>query len=140
MLPVHGAVDVVGIALVVAGSAKGHAQVDALAFDDRAGRIEEVAVGPAREFPQLLRQGFASERAGGQHGDLTGAGQLGVLPPLHRHQWVLLEGGGEGGAVAAPINGQGAACRDGVGVGGANHHRTQAPQFLLKQACGPIAT
>lgn len=91
-----------------------------------------MAVGPAREFPQLLRQWLASERTGGQHGDLTGAGQLGVLPPLHRHQRVLLEGGGEGGAVAAAIYCQGAACRHGVGVSGANHHRTQAPQFLLK--------
>ena len=54
LLFVHRAVDVIGVALVVAGGAEGHAQINALALHDRAGGIKEVAVGAAGEGAQLL--------------------------------------------------------------------------------------
>jgi len=140
LLFVHGAVDVVGVALVVAGGAEGHAQIDALAFHDRAGGIEEVAVGAAGEGAQLLRQRFTGERACGEHSDLAGAWQCGVLTALHCHQWVLLEGFGKGGAVAAAVHRQGAAGGHGVLISGADHQGSEAPQLLLQQSGGPVAT
>ena len=48
------------------------------------------------------------------------------------------EGGGEGGAVAAPVDSEGAAGRYRMGIGGADHHRTQAAELLLEQAGGPV--
>ena len=136
--PVHGAVDVVGVALVVAAGPEGHRQVDALALHDRAGGIEEVAGLAAGEGAQVVGQLGGRERPGGQHGDLVGLGQPLLGAPFHRDQGMGLDGGGEGGAVAAPVDGQGAAGGHRMGIGGADDHRTQAPQLLLEQAGGAV--
>jgi hypothetical protein len=52
---------------------------------------------------------------------------------------MLLKGGGESGAVATPIHGQGSPGRHSVVVCGGNHQGTELAQFLLQQACGPVA-
>ena len=124
---IHRAVDVIGVALVVAAGPKGHGQVDGVAVHNRTGGIEEVAVGPAGELPQLLRQAVAGEGTGGKHGDLVGGRQGQLFPPLHRHQGMVLQGGREGGAIAAPIHRQGAAGGNGMVIGGADHQGAQPP-------------
>ena len=50
-----------------------------------------------------------------------------------------LKGGGEGGAVAAPVHRQGAAGGHRVLVGGADHQGAEPPELLLKQPGGPVA-
>jgi len=99
-----------------------------------------VALTAAGEGPQLLRQRIGGEGPGGQHRDLSWPRQFALLAALHRHQRMGLEGGGEGGAVAAPVHRQGATGGHGVLVGGANHQGAEPPQFLLEQPGGPVAT
>ena len=65
LIPVHRAVDVVSVALVVAAGAEGDPQIDRFALHDRAGGIEEVALPAAGEGAQLLRQGIGGEGPGG---------------------------------------------------------------------------
>ena len=55
-LPVHRAVDVIGIPLVVTGGPEGHREIDALPLDDGAGGIKEVAFVAPCKAPQILRQ------------------------------------------------------------------------------------
>jgi len=98
-----------------------------------------MAVLPAGEGTEILRQGLAGQRTSGQHGDGVFVGKHLLLAPFDRHQWMLIECFGQGCAVAAPIHRQGASSGHGMGISRANDQRAEAPEFLLEQTCGPIA-
>jgi hypothetical protein len=58
LLPIHGAIDVVGITLVVATGAKGQIEIDTFSSHNRTGGIKKMALVTTGEGPQLVGQGL----------------------------------------------------------------------------------
>ena len=129
----HGAVDIVGGALVVPGGKEGAVHIHALKGDQGGGGVKEVEVMALREeLPDGLRQRGGGQRPGG-HDHMPLRRDGGDLPLLHGNEGVAanLLGNGLGKAVA--IHRQGAPRLHPVPVGTGQDERAHPPQLLLQQ-------
>jgi hypothetical protein len=108
-------------------------EINAVAMDDGARRIEEMAVVSAGKPPQIIGERLTGEWACCKHGDGINIWQIHLLATFNRHQGVLIKDLRERGAVTTPIHGESTTGRNGMIVGGANHEGAQASQLLLQQ-------
>ena len=94
LLLIHRAVDVVGIAFVVARGAKCDFHIDRVANDDGTGRIEKAQILQSREALQIHRQIVAGEGSGGEDDNAFG-GNLFDFLAREGNQGMIGEGFGE---------------------------------------------
>ena len=137
LLPVHGAVDVVGVAAVIAGLPPGLGHVDGLHGDQRSGCIEEMqVVGLAEVLADGVGQGVGSQGAG-SHDDgtlrdlgdfLLDDGDVGMVSDLL----------GDHLGKAHTVNGQTAAGFHAGRLGALHDDAAHAAQLFLQQADGVL--
>ncbi len=134
---VHGAVDVVGGALVPAGGEVDALHVDGFGIDDGGDGIVEGQVPGAGDALDLLAERVGGERAGGEDGALAcrSASSARACDLLANHADVGLGGDGFGDAAGEldAIDGEGVARRDGRFVGNAQKRGAAAAHLLLEQ-------
>src|SRR5215203_4311295 len=125
----HRAVQVGGLALVVAGGAIDHRLVQRVAVDDGRSRFVEVEPLP-REILYLFGQRVRGQGAGRDHGRTVG--DLGRLPTDDIYVRVGVHRIRHGTGEVLAGHPQGTASRHGVGVRAGQDHRAQPPQLLLQ--------
>ena len=137
---VHRAVDVVGAGsgragLVVAALEPGDVEIDGFAIDDGRDRIEEGERILAGQGADGFRQRRRCQRTG--RDDRVGpvfGGQAGDLPTLDPDERFGRDRGSDGVGKAVPVDGEGAARRYLVGIGGGKDDRRQTPHLFVQQA------
>ena len=126
----HRAVDIIGVALVIARLPVGFGEIDRLRRYDRGRRIKEIAVLLIEQIPDRIHQCIAGQWAGGDdagsfrnrirflfdHRDLL------TRPDL------LIDEGGK----AVAVHRQGTAGGNPVGIGGFHDQRADRPHLLFQ--------
>ena len=131
---IHGTVDVVGRALVVAAGEKGAVHVHALERDDGRDGIIKMQVELRAQALDLLGHGITRERTG-RNNDLT-LGDGGRLRALNGDVRVRADALRDLAGKGLTIHGERAAGGDTVMIRAGEHDGIEPPQLLLEQTDG----
>ena len=139
LLPVHGTVDVIRRALVIAAGKIGAGHIHTVKGHQRRGSVKEMeGIGIPQQYRQLVRQRVGGQGAGGD--DHIALRDLGHFLRHHRDIGVAADGLRHHSGKTVAVHRQRTAGRHRRGVGAPQDQAVQPPQLLFQQAYGVFQT
>ena len=139
LLPVHGTVDVIRRALVIAAGKVGAGHIHTVKGHQRRGSVKEVeGIAIPQQYRQLVRQCVGGQGAGGD--DHIALRDLGHFLRHHRDIGVAADGLRHHSGKTVAVHRQRTAGRHRRGVGAPQDQAVQPPQLLFQQAYGVFQT